>query len=131
VLPRAHAKTFSGARQHDDKEKICKKICCYDQKQQPPFFSYLLFFVAIGCSNKKDCQNVAQQKRKLFCLENFSQKFFPTSLVTLVTGGRLIWIRPMYLHHIHTYLCATPLKTSILPKEHFSLCRENLLLRIL
>ena len=38
VLPRAHAKKNSVARQHDDKEKICKNFFCYDQKQQQPIF---------------------------------------------------------------------------------------------
>ena len=92
VLPRAHAKKFSGACQHDDKQKICKNNLLLRPKATTPIFSHLLFFC---------CQNVAQQKRKIFCLENFSQKFFPTSLVTLVTGG-VILRPPMYLHHMHT-----------------------------
>ena len=32
MLPRAHAKNFSGARQDDDKEKICEKILLLRQK---------------------------------------------------------------------------------------------------
>jgi len=49
---RAHAKKITDTCQNDDKEKICKNFCCYDQKNNP-FFLDFFFFVAIACSNKK------------------------------------------------------------------------------
>ena len=53
------------------KKKSVKTICCYDQKQQPPFFSHLLFFVAIACSIKKMLPKCCPTIKKFFCLENF------------------------------------------------------------
>ena len=73
VLPRAHTKKFSGARQHDDKKKSVNKFCCYDQKQQPPFFSHLFFLLLLVVATKKCCQNVAQQK-KTFLFRKFFSK---------------------------------------------------------
>jgi len=37
VLPRAQAKEFSDARQHDDKEKSVKTFCWYLLPQQKKF----------------------------------------------------------------------------------------------
>jgi len=77
------------------KKKSVKKICCYDQKQQNPIFSHLLFFVAICCRNKKMLPKCCPTLNKHFLL----RKFFSKSVshvskykkVTLVTGGGLIW----------------------------------------
>jgi len=82
MSPRAHAKIFSGARQHDDK-KICKKILLLRPKATTPNFFTSVVFVSAT-------KNVAQHHRKIFCLENFSQKVFLMSLVTLVTGSLIL-----------------------------------------
>ena len=52
---------FLGALQHDDREKICWKNCCYDQKQQPQFFHICCFLLVFVVATNKCCQNVAQQ----------------------------------------------------------------------
>ena len=44
VLPRAHEKKISGARQHDDKEKICKIFLLLRPKATTPiFFTFVVF----------------------------------------------------------------------------------------
>ena len=55
-------------------KKSVKFFCCYDQKQQPPFFSHLLFFVAIGCSNKKILPKCCSTKKKTFLFRKFFSK---------------------------------------------------------
>ena len=81
------------------KKKYVKKFVATTKGNNPHFFTFVVFLLLLVIATKKCCQNVIQQKRKIFCLENFSQKFFPTSLVTLVTGG-VMPTPPMYLHHI-------------------------------
>ena len=86
MLPRAHAKKFSGARQHDNK-KICKKNLLLQPKATTPFFPHLLFFVVIGFSNKKMLQKCCLTQKENFLFKKISQKVFLMSVVTLVTRG--------------------------------------------
>ena len=65
-LARAHAQNISGARQHDDKEKICKKFCCYDQKQQPPFFHICCFLLLFVIATKNVATMLLNNKGKFF-----------------------------------------------------------------
>ena len=86
-----HTKNFSGARQHDDKEKICQKFCCYDQKQQSPIFSHLLFFVAICYRNKRMLPECCPAIKENFLFRNFLSKSHSnvskSKNVNLVTRG--------------------------------------------
>ena len=86
------------------KKKSIKKFCCYDQKQQLSFFHICCFFVAICCHNKKMLPKCCPTLNKHFLLKkNFSKSVSNVAKsknVTLVTGGGVILIRPMYLHHI-------------------------------
>jgi len=66
VLPRAHAKKFSGARQHDDKEKSVIKSVATTKSNNPNFFD-------IGCF----CWYLfLQQKNVAEMLPNIKEKFF-------------------------------------------------------
>ena len=67
MLPRAHANKFSGARQHDDKEKICKNILLLRPKSTTPnFFTFVGF-----C-----CYLLSQQKNVAKMLPNNKGTFF-------------------------------------------------------
>ena len=59
---RAHAKFFSGARQHDDKEKSVNIFCCYDQKKQPHFPTFVVFVA----TTKNVVKMLLEIKAKLF-----------------------------------------------------------------
>ena len=60
-LARAHAQNISGARQHDDKEKIYHKILLLRPKATIVIFSTFVFFLLLFvAATKKCCQNVAQ-----------------------------------------------------------------------
>ena len=99
VFARAHAQNISGARQHDDKKKSIIKFCCYDQKQQPHFPH--IFFVRICYRNKKMLPKCCPTIKEMFWLENFSQKVFLISLVTLITvvgaNFRMTYVFASYL----------------------------------
>ena len=97
---RAHAQNISGARQHDDKEKIYHKILLLRPKATIVIF---FTFVVFCCRNKKmlpKCCSTIKESflfRKVFSksLSNVSK----SKNVTLVTGGVILG-PTMYLHHI-------------------------------
>ena len=76
------------------KKKSIKNFCCYNQKQQTPIFSHLLFFVAICCRNKKMLPKCCSTLNKHFLLRKvFSKSVSNVSKsknVTLVTGGVIL-----------------------------------------
>ena len=88
---RAHAQNMSGARQHDDKEKIYHKILLLRPKATIVIFSHLLFFVAICCRNKKMLPKYCPTIKERFLFKKvFSKSISNVSKyekVTLVTGG--------------------------------------------
>ena len=101
---RAHAQNISGARQHDDKEKIYHKILLLRPKATIVIFFTFVVFVAICCRNKKMLPKCCPTLNKHFLLRKFFSKSVSnvskSKNVTLVTGGGVILIRPMYLHHM-------------------------------
>ena len=66
-------------------------LCCYDQKQQTPKFSHLLFFVAICCRNNKMLPKCCPTIKKHFLFKKiFSKSISDVSKykkVTLVLRG--------------------------------------------
>ena len=64
VFPRAHAQKFSGARQHDDKEKIYHKILLLRPKATNLNFFHIC------------CYLLPQQKNVVKMLPNTKQTFF-------------------------------------------------------
>ena len=77
MLPRAHAKNFSDARQHDDKEKIYHKILLLRPKATIViFFTFVVFLLVFVAAAKKCCQNVAQQQTKNFVSKIFLKNSF-------------------------------------------------------
>ena len=66
-LARAHAQNISGARQNDDKEKICYKNLLLRPKATKPNFPTVVVFC---------CYLLPQQKNVAKMLPNIKQTFF-------------------------------------------------------
>ena len=107
-LARAHAQNISGARQHDDKEKIYHKILLL----RPKATNLNFFTVVVFC-----CYLLPQQKMLPKCCPTLNKhfllrKFFSKSVsnvsksknVILVTRGGVMLGPPMYLHHMFFFI---------------------------
>ena len=66
-LGRAHAQNISGARQHDDKEKIYHNFLLLRPKATIDIFFTSVVFVAICCRNKKMLPKCCPTLNKHFC----------------------------------------------------------------
>ena len=76
-LVRAHAQNISGARQHDNKEKIYHKILLLRPKATIViFFTFVVFCCYLLPQQKNVFKMLPNTKQTLFVKKNFLQKCF-------------------------------------------------------
>ena len=77
VFPRAHAQKFSGARQHDDKEKIYHKILLLRPKATNlNFFTFVVFCCYLLPQQKNVAKMLPNTKQTFFVKKIFLKKFY-------------------------------------------------------
>ena len=76
-LVRAHAQNISGARQHDDKEKIChQNLLLRPKATNPIFFTFVVFCCYLLPQQKNVAKMLPNIKRTFFVKEIFLKKCF-------------------------------------------------------
>ena len=76
-LARAHAQNISGARQHDDKEKICQKnLLLRPKATNPHFFTFVVFCCYLLPQQKNVAKMFPNTKQTFFVKEIFLKKCF-------------------------------------------------------
>ena len=76
-LARAHAQNISGARQHDDKEKIChQNLLLRPKATNLNFFTFVVFCCYLFPQQKNVAKMLPNTKQTFFVKENFLKKCF-------------------------------------------------------